>query len=274
MARGLREIEERHRVALRSEGSDVRALPEHLAADLEQLCLDLADYLVRLGARFAGDTLASLFSADELAGVTRQLKQRVVLLDGTGRPMQVSDGDLTMTALTSVGAGMVAGNLAHMGISALLGGHLAAAGGAVAALPILAPVALGGLAVTAMIKMRTRRVLQSEATAWLQRTLSDVRGELTSTAVGRLNDVQTAITLALEDVLDERLAELAEQIAHIDKDRKQALAEPAALRSHSAALPRTLTQIEHLAGLLRATPAARSAPDSPLPTATTVRSAT
>lgn len=254
IGRLMLQLEEAHAAAIKSGRADLRSLPEHIAADLDGVCLELAEHLARIADRLTNDRLADIFSDDDLAAATEQLGQRILLVDGTSRVLPPGDRDLPLTVASSAGLAFMTGKATFMA-----GAALPAAFAAPVILPIVA-VGLGVTAAAALTRLRATRMRRTDALSWLARSVPDVKNELNALAVARLNEVQASLTLALDDVLDERLVQLDVQIRQIEADRKSAASAPAAIRQSRAQLSTALTRLERLSEQLRATPSMHGSP--------------
>lgn len=244
----LLQLEQEHAARIRSGDAEIAALPEQVAADLELVALQVSDRLARGLERMLADRLAELFEGEDLTGLLAQLGARMTLAEGSARMLPERDRDLVLTVVSTAGVAFMAGR-AGAGALGMLG---------VAGTAFLAPLAAVGLGVTAgvaLVRLRALHGRRADALAWLARSMPEIRNELVAVASARLNDAQAALGLALDELLDERIAALDVQLRQIEQDRRAAAKAPALLRQQAAALATARDRVAALVPKLQVSPA-------------------
>lgn len=244
----LLRLEQEHAARVRAGDADVAALPEQVAADLELVALQVSDRLARGLERMLTDRLAELFEGEDLSGLLAQLGARMTLAEGSARMLPERDRDLVLTVVSTAGVAFMAGR-AGAGALGMLG---------VAGTAFLAPLAAVGLGVTAgvaLVRLRALHGRRADALAWLARSMPEIRNELVAVASARLNDAQASLGLALDELLDERIAALDAQLRQIEQDRRAAAKAPAQLRQQAAALAAARDRVAALVPKLQVSPA-------------------
>ncbi len=233
-------------------GDDLRALPGTVDAALQAVSVRLSHDL-RERFRVVGErALAGVFhDPDELRHVLTGLNATLRhALAGEPRVAGAGAGaDNLMVALSAGGVAMMAGRGAAAGMAALgvgVGGLLVPAAG------------LGlGLAAGAYVLYR-RRAHQDrqQARLWLRDVLAEARAALSDELTQRFTDLQYALTVALDEAIEKRLAQLDAHLADLDRAAAQDAAARAARRAALQARRDTLRA--HVTKLDEALAAARA----------------
>ena len=160
---------------------------------------------------------------------------------------------------------MSAGGMAFMAGRGVAAGASALGAGAIVGGGLLIPVAgLGlGLAAGAFILYRRRVATdRQQARVWLREVLGEARAALTDELAQRFTDLQYALTLALDDAIERRLAQLDAHIGEIDKalarDKAERTRRRAALQTQRDAIRARVKQVDEV--LARARPLSPAAP--------------
>ena len=97
---------------------------------------------------------------------------------------------------------------------------------------------------------------------WLREVLGEARAALTDELAQRFTDLQYALTLALDDAIERRLAQLDAHIGEIDKalarDKAERTRRRAALQTQRDAIRARVKQVDEV--LARARPLSPAAP--------------
>jgi hypothetical protein len=155
--------------------------------------------------------------------------------------------------MSSAGMAMMAGRAGMMGASAA---GLAGVAGAGLIIPGVG-IGLGLAAGAFMIWKRKAMTDRQQQRTWLREVLGEARAALTDEVMHRFNDLQYALTLALDDAIERRLQQLDAHIAEIDKamaddkasraKRKAALVqEREALRARIKGIDEILVRVRQL----------------------------
>ncbi|MDG4766146.1 dynamin family protein [Solwaraspora sp. WMMD406] len=227
-------------------GETLKNLPGEVDQALHALSLRFSHDLEFRFRKVAERTLAQVFGPQELQFVLQRINGTLRHALAT-RPRREGGGaDNMMIALSAGGMAFMAGRGAAAGASALGAGALVGGG-------LLIPVAgLGlGLAAGAFILYR-RRVAsdRQQARVWLREVLGEARAALADEVVQRFTDLQYALTLALDDAIERRLAQLDAHIAEIDKalaqDKASRAKRRAALQSRRDTIRARVKQVDEV----------------------------
>ncbi|HEY0697572.1 MAG TPA: dynamin family protein [Micromonospora sp.] len=230
----------------KAKGDDIKALPAQVDQALHALSVRLSHDLQFRFRKVGERVLAQVFPPHELAFVLRRINGSLRHSLSTKPRRESAGGDNVMIAMSAGGMAFMAGRGAMAGASALGAGALVGGG-------LLIPVAgLGlGLAAGAFILYR-RRVAndRQQARVWLREVLADARAALSDEITHRFTDLQYALTLALDDAIERRLAQLDAHIAGIDKalaeDRASRGKRKAALQAEREGLRARMKQVDEV----------------------------
>jgi len=248
----------------KARGDELKALPADLDTALQALSVRLSHDLEFRFRKVAERVLAQVFGAQELQHVLSRLNAtlRHAL---TSRPPRDSGSDNVMIAMSAGGMAYMAGRGAMAGASALGAGALIGGG-------LLIPVAGLGLGLAAGAFMLFRRRAQSDraqARLWLRDVLAEARAALSDEITHRFTDLQYALTLALDDAIERRLAQLDAHIAEIDKaladDKAERARRRAAVAAERDAIRARLKQVDAVLVRTRALAPATTTDDQEQP---------
>ena len=205
-------------------GSAARAqLPAEVDRALQALSIRLSEDLRWRFGQVGERVLAQVFEPAELAEVLGRVNAglRHALISKPRREAAAGDGAIVV--VSSAGMAMMAGRYGTLGASAL---GLAGLAGAGLIIPV---VGVGlGLGVGAFLVWKRRALADlAQQRAWLREVIGEARAALSDEIAQRFTDLQYALTVALDDAVERRLARLDAHIADID----QALADDRAGRA-------------------------------------------
>jgi hypothetical protein len=202
--------------------------------------------------------LAQIFAPHELQFILRRLNARLRHAIGTKDRRDNPGGDGAVVLMSSAGMAMMAGRAGMMGASAA---GLAGVAGAGLIIPGVG-IGLGLAAGAFMIWKRKAMTDKQQQRSWLREVLGEARAALTDEVMHRFNDLQYALTLALDDAIERRLQQLDAHIAEIDKamadDKASRAKRKATLVQEREALRARIKQIDEI--LVRIRQLAPSAP--------------
>lgn len=230
----------------KAKGEQLRNLPAEVDRALHALSVRLSADLEFRFRKVGERVLAQVFAPHELQHVLRRLNATLRHALAT-KPRRDGGGpDSVMIAMSAGGMAFIAGRGAMAGASALGAGALVGGG-------LLVPVAgLGlGLAAGAFVLYR-RRVTndRQQARSWLREVLAEARAALSDEITHRFTDLQYGLTLALDDAIERRLAQLDAHIAEIDKsmaeDKASRARRKAALTAERDALRTRIKQVDEV----------------------------
>jgi hypothetical protein len=209
-------------------GSAARAqLPGEVDRALQALSIRLSEDLRWRFGQVGERVLAQVFEPAELAEVLGRVNAglRHALVSKPRREAAAGDGAIVV--VSSAGMAMMAGRYGTLGASAL---GLAGLAGAGLIIPV---VGVGlGLGVGAFLVWKRRALADlAQQRAWLREVVAEARAALADEVTQRFTDLQYALTVALDDAVERRLAQLDAHIADID----QALADDRAGRARRRA---------------------------------------
>jgi hypothetical protein len=198
-------------------------LPAQLDRALQALSIRLSQDLRRRFEQVGERVLAQVFQPDELAEVLGRVNAGLRHALVSRPPRDAPPGDGAIVVVSSAGMAMMAGRYGTLGASAL---GLAGLAGAGLIIPV---VGVGlGLGVGAFLVWQRRALAdRAQQRAWLREVVGEARAALSDEIAHRFTDLQYALTVALDDAVERRLAQLDAHIADID----QALAEDRADRA-------------------------------------------
>lgn len=210
----ITQIQEKYqKQAEKGSGADLKKLPYELDRELYALSVRLSSELEHRFRVIGQKILSQVFTQQELNYVLRRLNARLraTLASKPGRDATgSSDNSLVVMSAFSTGRGLY--SLASAGGASL--GATALAGG------IVVPVVGVGLGLAAGAFMLWRRKVQANrqhAKQWLREVLGEARSGLSDEIQQRFIDLQTALTLALDEAIERRVKQLDSQIGDIDK---------------------------------------------------------
>jgi hypothetical protein len=230
----------------KARGEELKALPQDLDAALHALSVRLSHDLEFRFRKVAERVLAQVFGHDELQFVLRRLNATLRHALASKPQREAGGADNMMIAMSAGGMAYMAGRGAMAGASALGAGALIGGG-------LLIPVAGLGLGLAAGAFILYRRRVQSDraqARLWLREVLAEARAALSDEIMHRFTDLQYALTLALDDAIERRLAQLDAHIAEIDKaladDKAERTRRRAALQSERETLRARVKQVDEV----------------------------
>jgi hypothetical protein len=236
----------------KARGEELKALPQDLDAALHALSVRLSHDLEFRFRKVAERVLAQVFGPDELQFVLRRLNATLRHALASKPQREAGGADNMMIAMSAGGMAYMAGRGAMAGASALGAGALLGGG-------LLVPVAGLGLGLAAGAFILYRRRVQSDrqqARLWLREVLAEARAALSDEIMHRFTDLQYALTLALDDAIERRLAQLDAHIAEIDQaladDKAERTRRRAALQSERDALRARVKQVDEVLARARA----------------------
>jgi len=230
----------------KAKGDELKNLPAEVDRALHAMSVRLSHDLEYRFRQVGERALAQVFAPDELQYVLRQLNATLRHALGAKPRREGGGPDSVMIAMSAGGVAFMAGRGAMAGASAL--GASAVIGGG-----LLVPVAgLGlGLAAGAFLLYRRRVATdRQQARTWLREVLAEARAALSDEIMHRFTDLQYALTLALDDAIERRLAQLDAHIAEIDKamaeDKAGRARRRAALQAERDALRARVKQVDEV----------------------------
>ncbi len=242
----------------KASGGDLKAMPAEVDRALQALSIRLSQDLEWRFRQVGERTLAQVFAPHELQFILRRLNARLRHAMGTKPRRDGGSGDGAVVLMSSAGMAMMAGRAGMMGASAAGLAGIAGAG------LIIPGVGIGlGLAAGAfMVWKRKAMTDRQQQRTWLREVLGEARAALTDEVMHRFNDLQYALTLALDDAIERRLQQLDAHIAEIDKamadDKASRAKRKAALGQEREALRARIKQIDEI--LVRVRQLAPAAP--------------
>jgi Dynamin family len=230
----------------KASSGDMKSMPAEVDRALQALSIRLSQDLEWRFRQVGERVLAQVFAPHELQFILRRLNARLRHAMGTKPRRDQSSGDGAVVLMSSAGMAMMAGRAGMMGASAAGLAGLAGAG------LIIPGVGIGlGLAAGAfMVWKRKAMTDRQQQRTWLREVLGEARAALTDEVMHRFNDLQYALTLALDDAIERRLQQLDAHIAEIDKamadDKASRAKRKAALNSEREALRGRIKQIDEV----------------------------
>lgn len=196
----------------KASGDSIKRLPYDVDRSLHALSLRMSAELDHRFRQIGQIVLREVFTERELVHVLRGINAR--LRHGASQKIRRdhSGMDASMMVASTAGLSFMAGRGVFAGASA--------AGLAAGGLMIpLAAVGVGvGLAAGAFMLWR-RKVVQNrqQARVWLKEVLAEARASLSDEVSHRFTDLEHILTMALDEAIERRIAQLDAQIAEIDK---------------------------------------------------------
>jgi hypothetical protein len=218
-------------------------MPAEVDRALQALSIQLSQDLEWRFRQVGERVLAKVFSAQELAGILRRLNAQLHHALTSKPRRESSGGESALVVVSSASMAVMAGRYGILGASAL---GLAGAG------LIVPVVGIGlGLGVGAFVIWKRRALAdRAQQRSWLREVLGDARATLSDEILHRFTDLQYALTLALDDAIERRLAQLDAHIADIDQamaeDKASRTRRRAALQSERDALRARLRQVDEV----------------------------
>ncbi|GAA0807351.1 dynamin family protein [Spirilliplanes yamanashiensis] len=196
-------------------GDELAALPATVDTALQAVAVRLSQDLRGRFAAVAENALAGVFDDPAelrhvMSGLNATLRHA---LTGQPRTGGGSGADNVMVAMSAGGMAFMAGRGAAAGLGALGAGGLVGGG-------LLIPFAGLGLGLAAGAFVLYRRRVQNDrqqARVWLREVLAEARAALSDELTQRFTDLQYALTVALDEAIEKRLAQLDAHIADIDR---------------------------------------------------------
>jgi Dynamin family len=239
----------------KASGGDLKSMPAELDRALHGLSIRLSQDLEWRFRQVGERTLAQVFAQHELQHILRRLNARLRhALASKARPDRPG-GDGAIVMMSSAGMAMMAGRYGASGAAAgasALG--LASFAGAGLIFPGVG-IGLGLAAGAFMIWKRKAMTDRQQQRSWLREVLGEARAALSDEVMHRFNDLQYALTLALDDAIERRLQQLDAHIAEIDKamadDKANRTKRKAALAQEREALAARVKAIDEILGRVR-----------------------
>ncbi|MEV0397973.1 dynamin family protein [Polymorphospora rubra] len=230
----------------KSKGDDLKNLPQEVDRALHALSVRLSHELEFRFRKVGERVLAQVFAPHELQHVLRRLNATLRHALASKPRREGGNGDNIMIAMSAGGMAMMAGRGAMAGASALGAGALVGGG-------LLIPFAGVGLGLAAgafLIYKRRVQTDRQQARVWLREVLGEARAAISDEIMHRFTDLQYALTLALDDAIERRLAQLDAHIAAIDKamaeDKASRAKRKAALQTEREALRARVKQVDEV----------------------------
>jgi hypothetical protein len=230
----------------KASGGDLKSMPAEVDRALHALSIRLSQDLEWRFRQVGERVLAQIFAPHELQFVLRRLNARLRHAIGTKPRRDNPGGDGAVVLMSSAGMAMMAGRAGMMGASAA---GLAGVAGAGLIIPGVG-IGLGLAAGAFMIWKRKAMTDRQQQRTWLREVLGEARAALTDEVMHRFNDLQYALTLALDDAIERRLQQLDAHIAEIDKamadDKASRAKRKATLVQEREALRARIKQIDEI----------------------------
>jgi hypothetical protein len=230
----------------KARGEELKNLPLEVDRALHALSVRLSHDLEFRFRKVGERVLAQVFAPHELHHVLGRLNATLRHALGTKPRREGGGPDNMMIAVSAGGMAFMAGRGAMAGASALGAGAIVGGG-------LLVPFAgLGlGLAAGAFILYRRRVATdRQQARTWLREVLTEARAALSDEIMHRFTDLQYGLTLALDDAIERRLAQLDANIAEIDRamaeDKAGRARRKAALQAEREALRARVKQVDEV----------------------------
>ncbi len=242
----------------KASGGDLKSMPAEVDRALHALSIRLSQDLEWRFRQVGERVLAQIFARHELQFILRRLNARLRHAMGAKPRRDSPSGDGAVVLMSSAGMAMMAGRAGMMGASAA---GLAGVAGAGLIIPGVG-IGLGLAAGAFMIWKRKAMTDRQQQRTWLREVLGEARAALTDEVMHRFNDLQYALTLALDDAIERRLQQLDAHIAEIDKamadDKASRAKRKASLAQEREALRGRIKQIDEI--LVRVRQLAPAAP--------------
>ncbi len=234
----------------KASGGELKNMPSEVDRALHALSIRLSQDLEWRFRVVGQRVLAQVFAPQELQYILRRLNARLRHALASKPRRDGGGGDGAIVVMSSVSMAMMAGRYgmtgAATGASAL---GLASFAGAGIIFPGVG-IGLGLAAGAFMIWKRKAMTDRAQQRAWLREVLGEARAALSDEVMHRFNDLQYALTLALDDAIERRLQQLDAHIAEIDKalanDKASRAKRKAALVQEREALRARIKQIDEI----------------------------
>jgi dynamin family protein len=234
----------------KASGGDLKSMPADVDRALHALSLRLSQDLEWRFRQVGERVLAQIFAPHELQYILRRLNARLRHALSTKPRREGGGGDGAVVVMSSAGMAFMAGRYGMAGAAA--GASALGVAGFAGASLIFPGLGIGlGLAAGAyMIWKRRAMTDRQQQRTWLREVLGEARAALTDEIMHRFNDLQYALTLALDDAIERRLQQLDAHIAEIDKamaeDKAGRARKKAALQQEREALRARIKQIDEI----------------------------
>jgi hypothetical protein len=234
----------------KASGGDLKSMPAEVDRALHALSLRLSQDLEWRFRQVGERVLAQIFAPHELQYILRRLNARLRHALSTKPRREGGSGDGAVVVMSSAGMAFMAGRYGMAGAAA--GASALGMAGFAGASLIFPGLGIGlGLAAGAyMIWKRRAMTDRQQQRTWLREVLGEARAALTDEIMHRFNDLQYALTLALDDAIERRLQQLDAHIAEIDKamaeDKAGRARKKAALQQEREALRARIKQIDEI----------------------------
>jgi hypothetical protein len=234
----------------KASGGDLKSMPDDVDRALQALSLRLSQDLEWRFRQVGERVLAQIFAPNELQYILRRLNARLRHALTSKPRRDGGGGDGAIVVMSSAGMAFMAGRYGAMGAAA--GASALGVAGFAGASLIFPGLGIGlGLAAGAyMIWKRKGMTDRQQQKTWLREVLGEARAALTDEIMHRFNDLQYALTLALDDAIERRLQQLDAHIAEIDKamaeDKAGRAKKKAALVQEREALRARIKQIDEI----------------------------
>jgi hypothetical protein len=246
----------------KASGGELKQMPADVDKALQALSIRLSQDLEWRFRQVGERVLAQIFAPHELQFILRRLNARLRHALASKPRREGGTGDGAIVMMSSFSMAIMAGRYGMTGAAA--GASALGVAGFAGANLIFPGLGIGlGLAAGAFMvwkrKAMTDRVQQR---SWLREVLGEARAALTDEVMHRFNDLQYALTLALDDAIERRLQQLDAHISEIDKaladDKASRAKRKAALAQEREALRARIKQIDEI--LVRVRQLAPAAP--------------
>jgi hypothetical protein len=192
----------------KASGEAVKRLPYDVDRALHALSLRLSAELDHRFRQIGQIVLREVFTERELVHVLRGINAR--LRHGASQKIRRDNSgmDASMMVASTAGMSFMAGRGALAGAVGILGGGL------------FAPIAAVGVGVAAGAFLLWRRKVaqnRQQAKIWLKEVLAEARASLSDEVSHRFTDLEHILTMALDEAIERRIAQLDANIAEIDK---------------------------------------------------------
>jgi len=246
----------------KASGGDLKSMPAEVDRALHALSIRLSQDLEWRFRQVGERVLAQIFAPHELQFILRRLNARLRHALASKPRREAGGGDGAIVMMSSAGMAMMAG---RYGMSGAAAGASALGMASFAGANLIFPgvgIGLGLAAGAFMIWKRKAMTDRAQQRSWLREVLGEARAALTDEVMHRFNDLQYALTLALDDAIERRLQQLDAHISEIDKamadDKASRAKRKAALVQERETLRARVKQIDEI--LVRVRQLAPAAP--------------
>jgi hypothetical protein len=234
----------------KSSGGDLKSMPAEVDKALQALSIRLSQDLEWRFRQVGERVLAQIFAPHELQHILRRLNARLRHALSTKMRREHGGGDGAIVVMSSASMAFMAGRYGMSGAAA--GASALGLAGFAGANLIFPGVGIGlGLAAGAfMVWKRKAMTDRNQQRSWLREVLGEARAALSDEVMHRFNDLQYALTLALDDAIERRLQQLDAHIAEIDKamadDKANRMKRKATLTAEREAMRNRVKQIDEI----------------------------